>query len=145
MIDYIIKINYILAYKRNEKIKRFSPEDTCLVLTDLEVGNFVLLFMYFTVGLFRKFDLLGNKIVMYIWLGILFSAILWAHVKINKKIQQAPIRKIIKKLVEKDKLRYSKLAVLFFVLSILLWAGQKVSSGNDAVPSPSWLVTMTNK
>jgi len=121
MIDYIIKINYILAYKRNEKIKRFSPEDTCLVLTDLEVGNFVLLFMYFTVGLFRKFDLLGNKIVMYIWLGILFSAILWAHVKINKKIQQAPIRKIIKKLVEKDKLRYSKLAVLFFVLSILLW------------------------
>ena len=121
MIDYIIKINYILAYKRNEKIKRFSPEDTCLVLTDLEVGNFVLLFMYFTVGLFRKFDLLGNKIVMYIWLGILFSAILWAHVKINKKIQQAPIRKIIKKLAEKDKLRYSKLAVLYFVLSILLW------------------------
>jgi len=121
MIDYIIKINYILAYRRNEKIKRFSSEDTCLVLTDLEVGNLVLLSMYFTVGIFRKYDLLGNKIVLFLWLGILFAIILWAHVKINKKIKQASIRKIIKKIAEKEKLRYSRIAVLFFVLSMLLW------------------------
>jgi hypothetical protein len=121
MIDYIININYILAYKRYEKIKRFSPEDSCLVLTDLEVGNFLILSMYFTAGLLHKFDLLGNKIVLYIWLGILFAIILWAHVKIDKKIQQASIRKTVKKLAEKDKLRYSRLAVLYFVLSLLLW------------------------
>ena len=30
------------------------------------------------------------------------------------------------------------------VFNIRLWAGQKVSSGKEGVPNPSWLVTITN-
>jgi len=121
MIDYFIKINYILSFQRYEKIKRLSPEDTCLVFTDLEVGNLGILSIYFTSGLLHEFNLLGNKTAMYLCLAVLILFFFWAHFEINKKILKSPIRKTIKKLSEKDKKKYSRLAVLYFILSILLW------------------------
>lgn len=140
MIDYVIKVNYIFSYARYQKIKRFSPEDSCVILTDLEVGNFVILSMYFTVGVLHKFDLLGNKIVTHIGIGVIVAFLLWAHFKINKITQQAPIRKKIKKVTEKDKLKYSRLAVLYFVLSTLLWilafTWRVILYGNAAMVAP---------
>ncbi len=140
MIDYIIKVNYIFSYVRSQKIKRFSPEDSCVVLTDLEVGNLTFLFIYFSCGLLYKYDLLENRIVFYGWLGIIIAFLIWAHVKINKITQQAPIRKKMKKVTEKEKLKYSRLAVLYFVLSTLLWilafTWRVILYGNAAMVTP---------
>lgn len=120
MINYIIRMNYILSYTRYEKIKRLSPEDTCLVLTDLEFGNIGILSLYFIGNVFNFFDIL-NKSTMLIYIGLLLIFLAWAHFKIDKKIYRAPIRKTIKKMTEKDKKKYSTLAVLYLILSVLLW------------------------
>jgi len=122
MIDYFIKLDYVLGYQRYQnKENAFKPEDTCQILMDVKFGNLGILSFYFVVGLFRKFGLIGNHFAMYSYLGFLILCLFWFHLKINKRIYQAPIRKNIKKMSEEQKRRYVILSYVYSLCSILLW------------------------
>ena len=122
MIDYLIKIDYVLGYKRFQNRKNaFKPEDTCQILMDVKVGNLGILFIYFSSGIFRKFDMLGNQIAMYLCLVFLFSFFIWAHFKIKKHIDQSPIRKTIKKMSEEEKRKCVILSYVYSLGTMILW------------------------
>lgn len=134
MIDYLIKLDYVLGYQRfQNRQNAFKPEETCQILMDVKFSNLGIFSMYFVTGLFRKFDLIGNQFAMYSYLGFLIICIFWFHFKVSKKISQAPIRKLIKKMSEKEKKEicatflflffrfYSVMGVSFYLASNFTW------------------------
>lgn len=122
MVDYLIKLDYVLGYQRfQNRQNAFKPEETCQILMDVKFSNLGIFSMYFVTGLFRKFDLIGNQFAMYSYLGFLIICIFWFHFKVSKKISQAPIRKLIKKMSEKEKKKYVLLSYFYSLGSILLW------------------------
>ena len=121
MIDYLIKIDYVLGYQRFQKSENaFKPEDTCQILMDVKLGNIGILSIYFVARLFDTYSIL-NKTSMLIYLAFLILFYFWYHFKISKRIYQAPVRKIIKKISEEEKRKYVILSYIYSLVSTLLW------------------------
>jgi len=122
MIDYLIKLDYILGYQRFKRQGNpLKPEDTCQLLMSVKFTNLIILSAYFIVGLLRHFDILGNKIITFVWVGISIVAILWFNFKIKERIYQSPIRKKIKNISEEEKRKCVKLSYIYSLGSTLLW------------------------
>src|ERR1035437_9963376 len=121
MIDYLIKLDYVLGYERSQKRENaFKPEDTCLILMDVKMGNIGILSIYFLVATLKTFEML-DKTIVYVYGAILLIVLFRLHFKIDKRIYQSPIRKTIKKMSEDEKKKYVILSYVYSLGSILLW------------------------
>lgn len=122
MIDYLIKLDYVLGYKRHyEQNNPLKPEDTCQLLMTVKFTNLLILSMYPTVGLFRYYNLLGHNLVTYVWVGILVLADFWFYFGIKDRIYKSPIRKIIKKMPDEERRKYIILSYLYTLGTLVLW------------------------
>ncbi|BEG98218.1 hypothetical protein [Bacteroides sedimenti] len=121
MIDYLIKLDYVLGYQRFQKRENaYKPEETCIILMDLKMGNLGILSLYFVTRLLLTLNIFCTE-TLYSYGAVMLLFIFWMHFKMDKRIDRAPIRKAVKMMSEEEKRKYAILSYVYTFGTLLLW------------------------